>query len=87
MPPRDDNDEAKRRRKHASDVRRWRSRCKRKVVLFTLEADARLYDMAVKFGGLNESQIDNKDQVAAAIGRLLRAGITALLEKQALKKV
>ena len=75
-------DDRMRRRRRAADTARWRSRRARGAELFTIEADAQLFDMAVKFGGLNENQYNNKDQVAAAIGRLLRAGIAALLEKQ-----
>ena len=82
--PPSDNDEARRRRR-TDDTRRWRSRCRRRVQLFTLEIDDQSLDMAIKFGGLNESQINNKDQVAAAIGRLLRAGMAALLENSAKK--
>ena len=84
--PASDNDEAKRRR-HANDVRRWRSRCRRRVQLFDIEIDDQTIDMAIKFGGLEESQIDDRDKVSAALGRLLRSGIVCLLEKQPLKKV
>ena len=55
--------------------------------LFGIEIDDQTIDMAIKFGGLEESQIDDRDKVSAALGRLLRSGIVCLLEKQPLKKV
>ena len=78
----DDAKAAARRRRRTDDTRRWRSRCRRRVQLFTFEADAQLFDMAIKFGELDEGQIGNKDKVSAAIGRLLRRGLATLLEKQ-----
>ena len=89
--PRDDaldNDAAMaRRRRRTDDTRRWRSRCRRRVQLFQIEIDDQAIDMAIKFGGLEESQLDDRDKVSAALGRLLRSGIVCLLEKQPLKKV
>jgi hypothetical protein len=67
-----------RRRRRAADTARWRSRQRRGVQLFQIEAGAREYDLAVQYGGLREDQIDDKVLVAAALGRLLRRGLVAL---------
>ena len=58
-----------------------RSRQRRRVQLFQLEAGAREYDLAVKFAGLREDQIDNKVAVNTALGRLLRKALFALLHE------
>jgi hypothetical protein len=70
--------DARRRHRRAEDTRRWRSRCRRGVQLFTLEAGPTEYDLAIRYGGLQESQISNKAAVNAALGRLLRRALTAL---------
>jgi len=83
------NDDAKaraRRRRRARDTARWRSRRRRGVELFQIEAGPREYDLAVRYAGLREDQIANKAAVAAAIGRLLRRGLVALLREDARRR-
>ncbi len=74
-------DELERRRRHADDTRRWRSRKRRGVELFQFEAGSTEYDLAVRFGGPKDTQRSNKAAVNAALGRFLR--IAALLREDA----
>jgi hypothetical protein len=39
------------------------------------------YELAIRYGGLKEAQISNKAAVNAALGRLLRRALTALLRE------
>jgi len=43
--------------------------------LFQVEAGPFEYDLALRYGGLREQEINNKTAVAAALGRLLRMGM------------
>jgi hypothetical protein len=65
----------------AADTARWRSRQRRGVQLFQIEAGPREYDLAVEYGGLREDQIADKAAIAAALGRLLRRALIALLRE------
>jgi hypothetical protein len=69
------------RRRRAADTARWRSRRRRGVELFKLEAGADEYDLAIRFGGLKVSQVNDRNAVSAALGRLLHLGIVALLDR------
>jgi hypothetical protein len=71
----------RRRRRRAEDTARWRSRRRRGVELFRLEAGPTEYDLAIRFGGLKEAQISNKKAVNAALGRLLRRALAALVRE------
>jgi hypothetical protein len=82
MPRRARLDGAAYRRKRAADVARWRSRQRRRVALSQIEFGEQELDLAIRFGGLRENQIDNKAAVNAALGRLLRRGIIALLVQE-----
>ena len=72
---------AARRRRRAADTARWRSRRRRGVALFQLEAGEAEYDLAIKYVGLREDQTGNKVAVNAALGRLLRRALAALLRE------
>jgi hypothetical protein len=74
-----------RRRRRAADTARWRSRRRRGVELFSIEAGAKEYFLAKKYAGLREDEIDDKRAVSAALGRLLRRALTSLLREQAKK--
>lgn len=63
-------------------TRRWRSRLQRRVQLFQMEIDDQVFDIAIALGELTEAQIEDKDRVSIALGRLLRRGLVALLEQQ-----
>lgn len=75
-------DDVARRRRRAADMQRLRSRQRRGVQLFQLEAGDFEYDLAIRYGGLREDQIGNKSAVNDALGRLLRAGLIALIERE-----
>jgi len=77
----DDANARAHRRRRAADTARWRSRRRRGVELFQIEAGPREYDLAIEFGGLREDLITDKAAVAGALGRLLRRGIIALLRE------
>ncbi len=74
-------DDIARRRRRAEDTANWRSRCRRGVQLFTFEAGPDEYDLARRYAGLQENQITNKRAVNAALGRLLRKSLAALLRE------
>jgi hypothetical protein len=79
--PPDDPRATARRRRRAADTARWRSRRRRGMALFTFEAGPHEYDLAVRFAGLREDQTGNKVAVNAALGRLLRRALVALLRE------
>jgi hypothetical protein len=79
------SEDLERRRRRADDTRRWRSRKRRGVQLYDFEAGSFEYDLAVKFGGLKETQRNDKAAVARALGRFLRKAIAALLREDALR--
>jgi hypothetical protein len=79
--PPDDAKAGARRRRRADDTRRWRSRQRPGMALFTFEAGPHEYDLAVRFAGLREDQVGNKTAVNAALGRLLRRALVALLHE------
>jgi hypothetical protein len=81
-PPDDDTVLREKRRRHAEAVARWRSRERRKVQLFEFEAGAYEYDLAVRYAGLREDQTTNKTLVSAAMGRLLRKALLALVSQE-----
>jgi hypothetical protein len=72
---------ATRRRRRAADTARWRSRARRGVQLFQIEAGLHEYDLCVQHGGLREDQTADKRAVAAALGRLLRRALVGLLRE------
>ena len=79
--PSDDPRARARRRRRAADTARWRSRRRRGVQLFQIEAGPHEYDLAVEYGGLREDQTADKVAVNAALGRLLRRALVALLRE------
>jgi hypothetical protein len=84
--PPDDAKAVLRRRRRAADTARWRSRRRRGVQLFQIEAGPHEYDLAIQYGGLREDQISNKVAVKAALGRLLRRALVALLHETAQRR-
>ena len=70
-----------RRRRRAADMQRLRSRQRRNVQLFQIEAGPEEYDLAVQYGGLREDQINDKVAISVALGRLLRRALVALLRE------
>lgn len=82
----DDTKARARRQRRAADTARWRSRRRRGVELFKLEAGADEYDLAIRFGGLKESQVNDRNAVSAALGRLLHLGLVALLDRNSRRR-
>jgi hypothetical protein len=85
MARRDRSDDARRRR-HAAAMARCRSRQRRGVELYEIEAGGRELDLCVRFGGLQENQVYDKTMVASALGRLLRRALVALLNEEARRR-
>src|SRR5690349_17762322 len=75
-------DDASRRHRRAADTARWRSRQRRCVALYKVEAGSHEIDLAVRFGGLKESRASDPVAVSAALGRLLRRSLDALLRDE-----
>jgi hypothetical protein len=75
-------DDADRRRRHAEAAARYRSRQRRKVQRFEFEAGPFEYNLAVKYADLREDQTSNKAVAAAAMGRLLRKALPALVMQE-----
>jgi hypothetical protein len=73
---------AARRRRRADDTRRCRDRQRRGTALYSLEIGGRELDLAIRFGGLSEDQLGNKSAVGTALGKLLRLGLVALIERE-----
>jgi hypothetical protein len=76
-----DDAEARRRRRRTATAN-CRDRQRRKVQLFEFEAGEREYNLAVKYAGLREDQTTNKTLAAAALGRLFRKALVALIEQE-----
>ena len=68
------------RRRRADGMRRLRARRRNGIEQFTIDVRPQEKVLATKFAGLAEGTTD-KAAIAAAIGRLLRLGLIALLEK------
>ena len=79
--PPDDAKTRARQRRRAADSARWRSRQRRRVQLFKVEVGREERDLAVRFGGLRQDQLADNVAVSAALGRLLRLGLAALLRE------
>jgi hypothetical protein len=75
-------DAAVRRRRRAADVARCRSRQRRGVALFEIEVGTYEYELARLYGGLREDQVDDKQAVSAALGRLLRRALASLIREK-----
>ena len=76
-----------RRREAARErMRACRQRQNAGIKLFYVAADATTYDMMERFGGLDPNKVGDKEAVRTALGKLLRRGLTALLELEALRR-
>jgi hypothetical protein len=74
---------ARRQQRRAADMRAYRKRQNAGIALFYVAADEATYEMMKHFGGLDPNKVEDKQAVRAALGRLLRAGLKALLEREA----
>lgn len=75
-----------RRRRHAAAMARLRSRQRRGVELYEIEAGWRELDLCVLLGELREDQLSDRITVANALGRLLGRGLVTLLNEKARRK-
>ena len=75
-------DAAARRRRRAADVARCRSRQRRGVALFQVEAGVVEFQLARLYAGLKESEMDDRHAVNAALGRLLRRALASLIREK-----
>jgi hypothetical protein len=73
-------DSKARRARRVAATRAWRQRVKRHARCFPVEADISTYNLLTRFTGLPENKFDDREAVRVALGRLLRAGLCALLE-------
>jgi hypothetical protein len=67
-------------------MRAYRKRQNAGIGLFYVAADESTYEMMQRYAGLSPNKVDDKQVVRAALGRLLRAGLNALLELDALRR-
>ena len=67
------------RQRRAEDTRRWRERLAQGRACYTVEVDGRTFDFMERLVGLPTSKLDDRGAVAAALGKLLRLGLAALL--------
>jgi hypothetical protein len=74
------------RQRRAADMRACRKRQSAGIALFYVAADESIYEMMRRYAGLSPNKVDDKRAVRAALGRLLRAGLNALLELEALRR-
>ena len=74
------------RQRRAADMRACRKRQSAGIAPFYVAADETTYEMMKRFGGFAPNKVEDKQAVRAALGRLLRAGLNALLELEALRQ-
>ena len=70
------------RQRRAADTARWRERLKRGTAVYPVEVDGQLFDLMQKLSGLRDDKTDDRCAVAAALGRLLRRALEALLREE-----
>ena len=69
------------RQRRAGDTRRWRERLANGRACYTVEVDSTTFDLMERFGGLKPDKLDDRRAVAAALRRLLRLGLAALVRE------
>ena len=70
------------RQRRAEDTRRWRERLHRGAAVYPVEVDGTTIDLMERFGGLKDSKTGDRQAVAAALGKLLRRALEALLREE-----
>ena len=70
------------RQRRAEDTRRWRERLHRGSAVYPVEVDGTTFDLMERFGGLKDSKTGDRQAVAAALGKLLRRALEALLREE-----
>jgi len=69
------------RKQRVADTQAWRARRKRGAAVYQVEVDGMTFDLMERFGGLRLDQADDKQAVAAALGRLWHLALAALLRE------
>jgi hypothetical protein len=69
------------RQRRAADTARWRDRLRRGSAVYPVEVDGQLFDLMERFGVLKASKVGDRQAVAAALGKILRLGLAALLRE------
>jgi hypothetical protein len=70
----------------AARTRRYRERLRNGIALYTIGIDGSVFDMLLHFGLLDPTRIGDRNAVKAGLEKLLRRGLTALIELEARKK-
>jgi hypothetical protein len=70
------------RQRRAADTARWRERVAQGRACYTVEVDGRTFDLMERLVGLPTSKLDDRGAVAAALGKLLRRALEALLREE-----
>jgi hypothetical protein len=71
-PPRIDQRDRLRQRRHRDRQRRYAARQRRGVAVYRVEADAAVVDALVTYRWLRETEADNHERIAAAMSEALR---------------
>jgi hypothetical protein len=74
------------RRQRAADTARWRERMRRGAAVYPVEVDGTIFDLMERFGGLQASKVTDRQAVAAALGKLLRLALAALVRDAASRR-
>jgi hypothetical protein len=71
------------RQRRAADTARWRERLRRGAAVYPVEVDAATFNLMERFAGLKTNKMSDRQAVAAALGKLLRLALAALLREAA----
>jgi hypothetical protein len=74
------------RQRRAADTARWRERLRRGAVVYPIEIDDQIFQMMERFIGLKANKMSDRQAVAAALGKLLRLALAALLREAASRR-
>jgi hypothetical protein len=69
---------AAQRARRVEHTRAWRERRERGAAVYPVEIDGRVFDLMVRFGGLQPHQEGDKQAIADAFSRLLDLALAAL---------
>ena len=69
------------RQRRVADTQAWRARQKRGAAVYPVEVDGELFTLMERFGGLEPNRAGDRQAVAAALGRLWRRALAALLRE------
>lgn len=85
--PRDERSMAEKstayRERRAADTARWRERRERGAAVYPVVIDGTTFDLMERFAGLTQDKVDDRNAVSAALSRLLRRALAALVREDA----